>query len=81
MTLGKRKDLYMILLFKQFENIDFLINKMMENHFQVLGHQMGKPACHTTSHTGLFGHLMLPISNLKLKTGMNQITFDRSVFA
>ncbi len=55
-------DKHMVLLHKRLGNIVFLVNKMVENLFKVLGHQMGEPASQTTSHAGLFGHLMFPSS-------------------
>ncbi len=58
----KHKDLYMVLLHKQLGNIVFRVNKTKENRFKLLDHQMGKPACQTTSHTGLFGRLVFPSS-------------------
>ncbi len=51
-----------VLLHKQHGNIVFRVNKTKENRFKALDHQMGEPACQTTSHTGLFGRLMFPSS-------------------
>ncbi len=59
MASDKHKDLYMVLLHKQLGNIVFHVNKTKENRFKVLGHQMGEPVCQTTSHTSLFGRLMM----------------------
>ncbi len=59
MSSDKNKDLYTILLLKRLGNIVFCVNKTKENQFKAMDHQMGEPACQTTSHAGLFGCLML----------------------
>ncbi len=56
----KHKDLYTVLLHKLLGNIVFRVNKTKENLFKAIDHQMGEPACQTTSHAGLFGRLVLP---------------------
>ncbi len=62
MASDKHKDLYKVLLHKQLGNIVFSVNKMKDNRFKALDHQMGEPACQTTSYAGLFGHLVSPSS-------------------
>ncbi len=60
MESDKHKDLYTVLLHKRLGNIVFCVNITKENQFKAMDHQMGEPACQTTSHAGLFGHLVLP---------------------